>query len=83
VETIGKVRITSYFADERYYHYRVEVSGDNASWTQVGEKTNDALATAAGDLYEFPPTAARHVRVTMLHNSANWGQHVAEVWVGQ
>ena len=83
VETISKVRITSYFADDRYYHYRVEVSEDNSSWVKVGEKTSDAPATAAGDLHEFPPTSARHVRVTMLHNSANWGQHVAEVWVGR
>jgi len=82
-ETIRNVRVTNYFADQRFYHYRVEVSTDNASWTKVGEKTNDALATAAGDLYEFPPLAARYVRITMLHNSANWGQHIAEVWVGR
>jgi hypothetical protein len=83
VETISKVRVTNYFADKRYYHYRVDLSEDNSGWTKVGEKTNDALATAAGDLYEFPPTAARYVRVTMLYNSANWGQHVSEVWVSR
>jgi hypothetical protein len=79
--TISRIRVTNYFGDPRYYHYRVEVSANASEWTPVVEKTNDNLATADGDLHEFPPVRAAYVRVVMLHNSSNWGQHVAEVEV--
>lgn len=40
-----------------------------------------ATATAGGILYRFGPLDARYVRVTMLHNSANIGVHIAELAV--
>jgi hypothetical protein len=81
VETITRVRVMNYFGDKRYYHYQVDVSRDGREWVKVGEKLNDALATAEGDLYRFAPCPARYVRVTMLYNSANCGQHIAELAV--
>ncbi|NPV46405.1 MAG: discoidin domain-containing protein [Armatimonadetes bacterium] len=79
IETISAVRVTNYHGDERFYHYRVELSTDSKTWTQVAEKTDDALATAEGTLHRFAPCQARHVRVVMLSNSANCGVHVAEI----
>ncbi len=81
VQTIRVVRVTNYFADKRFYHYTVEVSADGDQWVKVGEKLNDDLATAEGDRHEFAAVKARYVKVTMLHNSANWGLHVAELGV--
>jgi hypothetical protein len=81
VQTIRTVKVTNYHGDKRFYHYYVEVSPDGKTWQKVGEKRNDALATAAGDTYAFAPCPARYVRVTMLSNSANCGVHIAEIEV--
>ncbi|HJN18789.1 MAG TPA: discoidin domain-containing protein [Armatimonadota bacterium] len=81
--TVRSIRVTNYFADQRFYHYRVEVSTDRTDWTTVGEKLDNDLATAEGDLHVFAPVEARYVRVTMLHNSANIGVHISDVEVGR
>ena len=80
-ESISRVWVLTYFEDRRYYHYRVEVSQDNKDWRQVGEKMDDALATAAGETYRFASCEARYVRVTILYNSANNAGHIAEIGV--
>ncbi len=81
METISRVWVLTCFGDQRHYHYRVEVSPDNSAWCQVGEKMDDALATAAGETYRFTPRQARYVRVTILANSANDAGHIAELGV--
>ncbi len=80
-ETISRIWVQTYFGDERYYHYRVEVSADGRSWVRVGEKLDNVLSTEKGDEYRFPPCQARYVRVTILHNSANNAGHIVELGV--
>lgn len=81
VQAISAVRVTNYFGDSRHYHYRVEVSTDGEKWREVAAKLDDQLATAEGDLHRFDPCPARYVRVEMLYNSSNYGQHIAELAV--
>ena len=59
----------------------MDVSTDRVDWTKVGEKLDDGLATAEGDIHTFPPLQARYIHVTMLHNSANIGVHISEIEV--
>lgn len=81
IEKISRVRVINYYADPRYYHYRVEVSVDGRTWRTVGRKLDNELATAEGNTFTFAPCPARYVRVVMLYNSANVGLHVAELEV--
>lgn len=81
LEKIGRVRVINYYADRRYYHYRIEVSADGRTWRKVGDKLDDELATPEGKTFVFEPCTARYVRVVMLYNSANTGLHVGELEV--
>lgn len=80
-QPISAVRVINYYADQRFYHYEVQVSADGESWAKVAEKMDDAPATAEGTLHAFEPREARYARVVMLSNSANCGVHVAEIEV--
>jgi hypothetical protein len=75
------VRVVTYSGDQRYYHYRIEVSEDGRAWRQVSAKTDDSPATMEGMEHVFPRAPARFVRIVMLFNSANVGVHVAEIGV--
>ena len=78
-ETISRVRVQTYFGDKRYYHYRVEVSGDNRTWRPVAAKMDNAPSTEKGDEHRFEPCEARYLRVTILANSANDAGHIVEL----
>ena len=80
-QQISSVKVLNYYADKRFYHYRIEASPDGKSWQKIAEKLSDNLATATGDTYTFAACQARFVRVTMLSNSANCGVHIAELEV--
>ncbi len=85
LETIKKVHeidLFCYWRDQRYYQYQIDVSTDGLEWrTVVDASNNTALSTYRGYRHKFEPVAARYVRVTMLKNSANIGQHIHEVRV--
>ncbi|MBN2451042.1 MAG: discoidin domain-containing protein, partial [Lentisphaeria bacterium] len=77
---VAAVRVVNYWDGKRFYQYTVELSGDGTAWTRVADWShNTAPATGEGILHRFEPRPARHVRVTMLRNSANPGMHVVEV----
>ena len=42
-------------------------------------RKNTELSTADGITCQFPPRAARYIRVTVTSNSANTGRHLVEV----
>ncbi len=78
--TLKGIQVWTYWGGERYYQYTVEVSPDGQAWTTVGDKrTNTQPATERGDKFDFPPCAARFIRVNMLYHSLNPGVHVVEV----
>lgn len=79
---VSEIDLFCYHGDERYYQYKLDVSLDGATWTTVVDaSTNTALSTYRGYRHKFPAVSARYVRVTMLHNSANIGQHIHELRV--
>lgn len=78
---LNKIVIRNYVHDNRYYHYRVDVSSDGLNWVEVGNKKDSSIATENGDQYSFPSVYARFVKVTMTHNSANPGVHLSDVRV--
>lgn len=80
VRKIDRINLYPYFADDRSYRYRIEVSTDGKSYTKVVDDT-EGKATLAGYKHRFAAVNARYVRVTMLHNSANVGVHIQELRV--
>jgi len=76
------VQVFPYWGDGRYYQYKVEVSPDAATWTQVADMSRTTTPAAAeGNLHKFPKQNVRYVRVNVLQNSANPNAHLAEVRV--
>lgn len=66
--------------DGRYYQYKVALSMDGNTWTDVVDaSTNTTPASKDGYRHKFPAAEARHIRVTMLKNSANPAVHLVEV----
>ena len=77
---LSVVRVVNYWDGRRYYQYRVEASADGEDWQLVGDHSgNTQPATKEGNLFRFPTTNARFLRVTMLKNSANPGMHIVEL----
>ena len=59
VVRLGSVQVFTFWDGGRYYQYTVEVSVDGKTWTQVVDMSrNKKPATAAGERYAIPPTAA-------------------------
>jgi alpha-N-acetylglucosaminidase len=78
--TVGRVVVVSYYGDERYYGFTVEVSLDGQTWDQVADRCdNTRRSTSDGYVCEFPPRPVRYLRVNQTHNSANTGRHLVEV----
>ena len=83
-ETVEVNRLAVYLFHDgtRYYQYTVETSLDGEDWTRVVDMSaNRSVSAAAGSEHFFNPVTARHVRLNMLKNSANPGQHVNELMV--
>ncbi len=77
---IAAVRVVNYWDGTRYYQYTVAISEAGTTWTTVADMSQNTVpATEAGALHRVDLQNARYVRVTMLHNSANPGMHVAEL----
>ncbi len=82
VVAVGRVAVYLFHDGARYYQYTVETSLDGEDWTRVVDMSaNRSVSTAAGSEHFFDPVTARHVRLNMLKNSANPGQHVNELMV--
>ncbi len=64
--------------DSRYYQYRIDVSRDNSTWTEVVNRTSSEwkswqwIGFAEGNL------TARYIRITGTYNSANQWYHITE-----
>ncbi len=81
---LSKVQLWTYWDGGRFYQYTVETSADGEHWQEVVDARNNTTpASAKGYTHSFPPTTARHVRINLLHNSANPGKHLVEVRVYQ
>ncbi|MFC1639822.1 family 20 glycosylhydrolase [Gemmatimonadota bacterium] len=80
LRNLTSTELFTYWDEERYYRYTIELSVDGEVWTQVADASgNLEPATEFGYDNQFPETPARFVRVTMLENSANSWVHIVEV----
>ena len=78
--TVGRVVVVGYFGDQRYYSFTVELSKDGQNWEVVADRReNREVAPKEGYVCRFEPRAARYLRITQTHNSANSGRHLVEV----
>ncbi len=76
---IERLELVTYWDGGRFYEYEIEASLDGESWVRVVDgRKNGEVATPEGYLHEIEPVEARHVRVTLLRNSANPGLHIVE-----
>jgi len=76
---LSSIVIRNYFetTPPRYYHYNIEASTDDVTYTKIAEKTNDDFATDAGDTYVLT-NSARYLRVNVVFNSDNPGAHISD-----
>ena len=80
VHKISKLEVFPYWDGGRSYQYKVEISEDAKNWKQVVDmSSNIKAASAIGDPFTIPATAARYIKITMLKNSANPAVHLVEL----
>jgi|WetSurMetagenome_2_1015567.scaffolds.fasta_scaffold00011_27 hypothetical protein len=72
--------VRNYFDGWRYYHYTIETSDDDVTYTQVASKTDDNAASNEGESFTVDVTA-RYVRVNITYNAAGPGAHITDVRV--
>ena len=77
---ISRIHLYTWWGDDRYYQYMIELSADGKAWQRVVDATsNTEKTTDQGYRHTFAPVTARYLRVTMLKNSANSAIHVCEL----
>lgn len=74
---LTSIVIRNYFDGVRAYHYNIEISSDDVTYTKIAEKTNDNPSTDDGDMYNVSSTG-RYIRVNMIFNSTNSGTHITD-----
>ncbi len=83
VEKIDEVNVVTYYGDDRYYQYYVEISEDGTTWTKVMDRSTNTKGAktigAAGDSETFAEAPARYVRLTGLFSSGNGDFHIVEM----
>jgi len=78
--TVGRVVVVGYYGSVRHYGFTVATSLDGQTWEMVADRRqNRAPSTREGYICRFRPRAARYIRVTQPHHSANTGRHLVEV----
>ena len=81
-QVVGEVQLYTFWDEKRYYQYTIAVSTDGTAWTTVADASaNTVPAGENGYKHVFAPTKARHVKVTMLKNSAGPAVHIVELRV--
>lgn len=77
---VDRIQLTTYWDGSRYYQYRIELSTKGKDWlTVVDQSQNTTPSVPTGTMHTIKPTVARYIRVQMLKNSANPGQHIVEL----
>ncbi|MBI2302073.1 MAG: DUF4091 domain-containing protein [Armatimonadetes bacterium] len=80
--TVNAVRLWTFWDNHRYYQYFIEGSADGEAWTRLADNTaNTTPQSAAGELFVFPETTLKALRVTFTRNSASnvAGGHIVEI----
>jgi ABC-type transporter MlaC component len=74
---ITRIVIRNFVDSVRYYHYNIEGSKDDQTYTRIAAKTDNSVATDLGDIYSVTSTA-RYLRINMTFNSSNIGVHLSD-----
>ncbi|MBU0607868.1 MAG: DUF4855 domain-containing protein [Armatimonadetes bacterium] len=67
--TVARTQTMFFEYDGRFFHYRVDTSVDGEAWQSAVDKREGEWRGWQVD--EFPPRAAKFIRLTVLHNSTN------------
>ena len=74
---ITGIVLRNYVYGSRYYHYTIEGSLDDQTYTEIVSKTNSNAAVNEGDSYLVSATA-RYLRVTMNYNSTSSNVYITD-----
>ncbi len=77
IYSITSVIIRNYVDNSRFYHYNIEVSSDDITYSPYAAKTNDNVAVDEGDTYNVN-ALARYIKVTVTANSSGPGAHITD-----
>ena len=77
IYSLTSIVIRNYVDGIRYYHYNIQVSTDDITYTQVAEKTNDNVAVDDGDTYNISANA-RYIKVNMTYSSTLASVHITD-----
>jgi hypothetical protein len=81
---VSKIRLVTWYNNQRYYGYKIESSIDSRDWhTLVDAADNKAAATNAGYVHQIDRRRCRFVKVTITNNSEgnHYGGHIVELEV--
>jgi hypothetical protein len=79
---INKIRLVTYYNNNRYYGYQIESSNDKKTWKRIVDANgNKEAATAQGYVHKINPVQARYLKVTITNNSEgnHFGGHIVEL----
>ena len=76
--TIRAIKTHLWDGDNRYYQYKIEISSDNITWTEVVNKTQGEYRSWQWDTID---AVARYIRITGTYNSANQWYHIKEMQI--
>jgi hypothetical protein len=77
---LNQIHLYTWWGDDRYYQYSIELSMDGIIWKRVVDASScTEKTTDQGYRHTFAPTKARYLRITMLKNSANSASHISEI----
>ena len=80
--TFNRLKVYTYYDNQRYYQYTIEASLDGKKWQQIVDMTkNVETSTKNGFEHNIDPCRARYVRITILKNSVNSGVHLNELMI--
>jgi uncharacterized protein YjdB len=77
VQTVSKVALAWYNGNQRYFMFDIDLSEDGEHWTKMYSGASTGM-TSDYEVYEFPDTKARYVRITGNGNSQNMFVSITE-----
>lgn len=77
---VGRARILFYYADGRYYQYRLLGSADGENWVELADASrNTVRCPTDGVCHSFRPREMRYLKVVVLYNSHVPAAHIYEI----
>lgn len=75
---VRQVNVSCYADGTRFYRYEIQASKDGVGWTTIASKRNNTIEPIGGITYDVNADA-RHLRVYVMHNSANNFMHISNI----